>query len=150
MICDATAPTWRRCNVCSIPSSKNSDSVNHLDISDCNQLYRKMVIMSLRWRHNGRNGVSNHQPHDCLLNRLFMRRSKKTSKLRVTGPCEDNSPVTGEFPSQTASKTENISIWWRHHVRMDLRWRKIEAATFHAPRLFHYGVLTHWGLEKIF
>ena len=29
-----------------------------------------------------RDGVSNHQPHDCLLNRLFGRRSKKTSKLR--------------------------------------------------------------------
>ena len=23
---------------------------------------------SLRWRHNGRDSVSNHQPHDCLLN----------------------------------------------------------------------------------
>ena len=31
--------------------------------------------------------VSNHHPHDCLLKRLFMRRSKKTSKLRVTGLC---------------------------------------------------------------
>ena len=26
---------------------------------------------SLQWRHNERDGVSNHQPHDCLLNRLF-------------------------------------------------------------------------------
>ena len=34
----------------------------------------------LRWRHNGHDGVSNHQPHHCLLNRLFGRRSKKTSK----------------------------------------------------------------------
>ena len=40
---------------------------------------------------------------------------KKTSKLRVTGLCEENSPVTGEFPSQGASNAENISIWWRHH-----------------------------------
>ena len=47
---------------------------------------------SLRWRHNGRNSVSNHQPHDCLLNRLFRRRSKKTSKLRITGLCAGNSP----------------------------------------------------------
>ena len=29
----------------------------------------------LRWRHNGRDSVWNHQPHDCLLNRLFRRRS---------------------------------------------------------------------------
>ena len=35
----------------------------------------------LQWRHNDHDGVSNHQPHGCLLNRLFRRRSKKTSKL---------------------------------------------------------------------
>ena len=46
----------------------------------------------LWWRHNGRDCVSNHQPHDCLLNRLFGRRSKKTSKLCVTGLCVGNSP----------------------------------------------------------
>ena len=34
---------------------------------------------ALHWRHNGHDGVSNHQPHDCLLNRLFRRRSKKIS-----------------------------------------------------------------------
>ena len=47
---------------------------------------------TLRWRHNGRDSVSNYQPHDCLLNRLFRRRSKKTSKLRVTGLCVGSSP----------------------------------------------------------
>ena len=41
----------------------------------------------LQWRHNGRHGVSKHQSHDCLLNHLFRRRSKKISKLRVTGLC---------------------------------------------------------------
>ena len=44
------------------------------------------------------------------------RRSKKTSKLRVTGFCEGNSPATGEFPAQRASNAENVSLWWRHHV----------------------------------
>ena len=58
---------------------------------------------------------SNHQPHHCLLSRLFGHRSKKTSKLRVTGHCAGNSPGTGEFPAQMASNAENISIWWRHH-----------------------------------
>ena len=72
---------------------------------------------SLQWRHNGRDGVSNHQPHHCLLNLLFRRRSKKTSKFRVTGLCPGNSPGTGEFPAQMASNAENVSIWWRHHVR---------------------------------
>ena len=53
---------------------------------------------TLQWRHNGHDGVSNNQPRDCLLNRLFRRRSKKTSKLRVTGLCPGNSPVTVNSP----------------------------------------------------
>ena len=80
-------------------------------------MYRMyFVFSSLRWRHNGRDSISNHQPHDCLLNRLFRRRSKKTSRLRVTGLCAGNSPGTGEFPAQMTSNAENVSIWWRHHV----------------------------------
>ena len=55
---------------------------------------------ALQWRHNWRDSFSNHQPYDCLLNRLFRRRSKKTSKLRVIGLCAENSPGTGEFPAQ--------------------------------------------------
>ena len=70
----------------------------------------------LRWRHNEYDDVLNHQRFDCLRNRLFRTRSKKTSKLRVTGLCEGNSPVTGEFPAQRASNAENFSILWRHHV----------------------------------
>ena len=71
---------------------------------------------SLQWRHNEQDSVSNHQPHNCLLNRLFRPGSNKTSKLRVTGLCAGNSPGTGEFPAQMASDAENASIWWRHHV----------------------------------
>ena len=70
---------------------------------------------SLKWRHDERHGASNHQPHDYLVNRLFRRRSKKTSKLCVTGLCVGNSPVTGEFPAHRASNAENVSIWWRHY-----------------------------------
>ena len=73
------------------------------------------TFYTLRWRHNGRDSVSNHQPNDCLLNRLFRRGSQKTSKLRVTGLCAGNSPGTGEFPAQMASNAENVSIWWPHH-----------------------------------
>ena len=62
-------------------------------------------LCSLQWRHNGCDGVSNHQL-DCLLNCLSRRRSKKTSKLHVNGLCEGNSPVIGEFPEQMASNTK--------------------------------------------
>ena len=84
----------------------------------CNSSYRGSHI-SLQLRHNEHDDVSNHQPHDCLLNRLFRRRSKETSKLCVTGLCAGNSPVTGEFSAQRASNAENVSIWWRHHVSND-------------------------------
>ena len=81
--------------------------------------YFYMMILrvpnSLQWRHDGRNGVSNHQPHYCLLNCIFSRRLTKTSKLRVTGLFEGNSPLTREFPAQRASNAENVSIWWRNH-----------------------------------
>ena len=70
---------------------------------------------ALQWRHTECDGVSNNQPHECLLNRLFRHRWKKTSKLGVTGLCEGNSLVTGEFPAQMVSIAENVSIWWRHH-----------------------------------
>ena len=74
-----------------------------------------VMAWALLWRRNGRDGVSNHQPHDCLFKRLFGRRSYKTSKFRVTGLSVGNSPVTSEFPAQMASNAENVSIWWCHH-----------------------------------
>ena len=74
------------------------------------------VNSSLDWRHNERDGVSNHRLLDCLPNRLFRHRSKKISKLCVTGLCEVNRPVTGGFALQRTSNAKNVSIWWRHHV----------------------------------
>ena len=66
----------------------------------------EQYISPLLWRHHGGDSVSSHQPHDCLFNRLIRRKSKKTSKLRVTGLCAGNSPGTGEFPAQMASNAE--------------------------------------------
>ena len=79
------------------------------------RFYNKIRSRSFhcQWRHNEYDGISNHQPNDCLLNRLSKRRSKKTSKLRVTGLC--HWPVTGEFPAQRTSNAKNVFIWWRHH-----------------------------------
>ena len=67
--------------------------------SDDPETYEAMAL-TLQWRHNGRDGVSYQQPHDCLLKRLLGHRSKKTSNLRVTGLCVRNSMVTGEFSAQ--------------------------------------------------
>ena len=77
----------------------------------CCHILLQLHWTPLQWRHNGHDCISNHQPHHCLLKDLFRRRSKKTSKLRVTGLCEGNSPGIGEFPAQRASNMENVSIW---------------------------------------
>ena len=63
-------------------------SVNNLSAGKTGpERWGSWMAITLQWRHNGYDGVSNHQPHDCLLNRLFRRRSQKTSELRVTGLC---------------------------------------------------------------
>ena len=114
--------------------------------SYCNLALSHQCI-ALQWHHNGHDRVSNHQPHDCLLNRLFRRRSKKTSKLRATGLCAGNSPGTSEFPTQMASNMENVSIWWRHHgVKMTSAGYRIDQNmmsqwTLHSsPSLMSYGM----------
>ena len=71
---------------------------------------------SLHWRHNERDSVSNHQPRGCLLNRLFRRRSKKTSKLRVTGLYKG--PVTRKmFPF------DDVIMIHEHHTRQNNHYR---------------------------
>ena len=103
-------------------------------------VYCVCLIWGLVWqKHASRTGPSNYIPlkyvgrnycphyNDVIMgamasqspaSRLFTQqcRSKKTSKLRVTGLCAGNSPGTGEFPAQMASNAENVSIWWRHYA----------------------------------
>ena len=82
---------------------------------------------TLWWRHNGHDSISNHQSRDCLLDRLFRRRSKKTSKVRVTGLCAGNSPGNGEFPAQMAGNAGNVSIWWHHHH--NVYWNEVQLSS---------------------
>ena len=55
-------------------------------------------VSTLHWRHSEYDDISNHQPHGCLLNRVFRRRSKKTPKLRATDLCARNSPGSMNSP----------------------------------------------------
>ena len=96
--------------------SKEMSSKRWPFCSSINMCLVSVLQITLQWRHNDRDGVSNHQLHHCFFNRLFRRRSEKTSKLSVAGLCAGNSPVTDEFPAQRASNAENVSIWWRHHA----------------------------------
>ena len=87
----------------------------HVTTIPSDDYYITIRCVTLQQHNNRRDGVSHHQSHNCLLSRLFRRRSKKTSKLPITDICVGNSPVTDEFPAQTASNAENVCIWWRHH-----------------------------------
>ena len=49
------------------------------------------MYVSLQWRHNERDGVSNHQPDNCLLNRLFNAQIKENIKA------PRHWPLWGEF-----------------------------------------------------
>ena len=98
-----------------------NSQITYIQCTTLHSEFSGAMNIPLQWCHNERNDVSNHQPHDCLLNRLFRHRWNKASKLRVTGFCVGNSPVTGEFPAQMASNAEKVSIWWRHHVEMKFR-----------------------------
>ena len=89
----------------------------------CSTLCIKLHIgNSLQRHHNTRDGVSNHQHHDCSLDCLFRRRSKKTLKLRGSGLCAWNSvnsphksPVTWKmFPFDDVIIRNFMQCNWRH------------------------------------
>ena len=69
------------------------------------------MAVSIRWHHNGLDSVSNHQPHHCLLNRLFRRRRKHQSSASLAF-------VWGihRGPAQMASNAENVSIMSFHVI----------------------------------
>ena len=57
-----------------------------IQFMDSNELESSgTAAFSLHWCHNECDGISNHWRNDCLPYRLFRPRSKKTSKLHVSG-----------------------------------------------------------------
>ena len=124
------ALTWKKIS----PRTKKYHGNSAADVYT--QLWPEWVISlkTLQWRHNERDGVSNHQPHDCLFNRLFRRRSNNTSKLRASGLCAGYSLVTGEFPAQRASDRKcfhfTTSSW-------------LEKKTYSQPWSFNYYLMNH-------
>ena len=99
------------------------------------------------WRHNGHDGVSNHQPYDCLLNRLFgwERNPQSSAWLAFV---QGNSPVTDEFPAQMASYAENASIWWRHHVTGKSR-KFSEEAVILSLNIINTTVVSQWAPWRV-
>ena len=70
---------------------------------------------TLRWRHNGCDGVSNQRPHDCLLNVYSAADQSKHHSSASLVFVRGILPGAGEFPAQMASHAENVSLRWRHH-----------------------------------
>ena len=56
-----------------------------------------VFVNTLQWRHNKRDGVSNHQPHDCLPNRY-----KAQIKENIKAP--RHWPLCGEFTGPVTRK----------------------------------------------
>ena len=84
-------------------------------------------LVALQWRHNGREGVSNHQPHHCLLNRSFRRRSKKYQILRIIGLCDGNwsvgpvnSPHKWPVTRKSYLMTSSCTQVWKPYGSLDV------------------------------
>ena len=97
-------------------------------------------LFTSEWRHNEHDGVSNHQPHHCLVNRLLRLRSKKTSKLRVTGLCAGNSPVNSPHKGPETRKMFPFDdVIMRYHPLSDIQhhWYSINAINYASGHLWH-------------
>ena len=73
-----------------------------------------LISISLQLRHNEHVGVSSHQPHDCLLNRLFKAQIKEN--------------IIGEFPAQRSSDK-----FWGFMFLVDGKVRNSRRSTFDVP-----------------
>ena len=99
---------------------------------------------------------SNHRRLDCLLSRLFRRRSKKTSKLRITGLCEENPPfddimnlvALGLFGSYVLQKEHRELLDWpqRTNCQHIEAWTKWPPHSRHFQMKFLFRLKFHWNL----
>ena len=108
-------------NSCDISNCKPLEVINKYSMEDYDSF---KYCSSLWWRHNDHDSVSNHQPHECLFNRLF--RSKKTSKLRVTGLCVGNSPGPVNSPhegpvTRKMFPFDDVIMWSTNHKWQEIR-----------------------------
>ena len=106
---------------------RRSDIIRYRRIVHLAGIFEKHRLSNYRWqpishpqgralcRHKECDGISNHRRLHRFLKHLLKCKSKKTSKLHVTGLCKGNPPLTGRFSTQKASNAKNVSIWWSHH-----------------------------------
>ena len=73
---------------------------------------------TLQWRHNERDGISNHQPRDCLFNRLFKAQIKENIKAPRHWPSWGEFTGDRWIPRTKGQYHGKASIWWRHHEKL--------------------------------
>ena len=111
------------CNTRTIFSWDIAHSTFKLEISRSRS--RPKSTQTLEWRHNERDGVSNHQPHDCLLNRLFRRRCRKHQSstslafMRGIHHWPVNSPHKGPVTRNMFPFDDSISSVGDRHISYD-------------------------------
>ena len=108
--------------------------------------WQTLMTIALQWRHYELDDVSNHQCLRCLLYCWSRRRSKKTSKLRVTGLCAGNSPVNSPHKSSLTRKMLPFDdailmlAFWIHLVEKrssGKRWWQLDDAKTNLPFSYH-------------
>ena len=107
---------------------------------------------SLQGRHNGRDGVSNHQRHHCFLNRLFGSRSKKTSIK-----AQRHWPLWGEFTNGQergkcfylmTSSCDNLSYTYIYYIyiyiypRMRYNFLWVISMAWHIQTIYQHTTVT--------
>ena len=72
-------------------------------------------IVSLQWRHNEHDGVSNHRGFNCLLNRFFQVPIKKPTKAPRHWPLDFVSSENCGFhvPTTWSFSEYRLQTWWR-------------------------------------
>ena len=104
---------------------------------------------SLQWRHNVRDSVSSHQPHGCLLNRLFKHRSKRTSKLRVTPRWPVNYPHTGPV-TQKMSLFEDVIMLYRKSCNLPNHFHPYTLQLPHCHHTIMWLSQCWWSTHEIY
>ena len=135
---------WGSCDVTVM--NLHPASIGRTSISKTYGIYPRQYAHALQWRHNERDDVSNHWRLECVLNRLFRRRSKKTSKLRVTGFCEGNPLVAGGSPHKGPVTQEMFPFDNVIMVFTALRFSMVVSLIFRDSCSSH----TVWKVKKIF
>ena len=100
------------------------------------------TFLPLQWRHNEREGISNHPRDDCLLSRWFRCRSKKISKIRVTGLCAGKSPVNSPYKGSVTRKMSPFDDVIMHHRKSETAYNYLIIET--GWRLYVSDQGHHW------